>query len=96
MSTIGALLTYVRRGAAEALEAVAHGNPESSHVVGRRIGDLTLPEGTTFGAVVRGKDVMMARDDIVIEDGVHLIVFLADKTTLRRVEKLFQVGLGYF
>lgn len=106
-STIGALLTYVRRGdvvavhslrrgAAEALEAVAHGTPESSQVVGRRIGDLSLPEGTTFGAVVRGREVMMAHDDIVIEDGDHLIVFLADKTALRRVEKLFQVGLGYF
>ena len=106
-STISALLTYVRRGdvvavhslrrgAAEALEAVAHGTPESSHVVGRRIGDLSLPEGTTFGAVVRGKHVMIAHDDIVIEDGDHLIVFLADKTALRRVEKLFQVGLTYF
>ena len=106
-STIGALLTYVRRGdvvavhslrrgAAEALEAVAHGTQESSQVVGRRIGDLSLPEGTTFGAVVRGRSVMMAHDDIVIADGDHLIVFLADKTALRRVEKLFQVGLGYF
>lgn len=106
-STIGALLTYVRRGdvvavhslrrgAAEALEAIAHGTPQSSQVVGRRIGDLSLPEGTTFGAVVRDKGVMMAHDDIVIEDGDHLIVFLADKTALKRVEKLFQVGLGYF
>lgn len=106
-STIGALLTYVRRGdvvavhslrrgAAEALEAVAHGTPESSQVVGRRIGGLSLPEGTTFGAIVRDREVMMAHDDVVIEDGDHLIVFLADKTALRRVEKLFQVGLGYF
>lgn len=106
-STIGALLTYVRRGdvvavhslrrgAAEALEAIAHGTRESSQVVGRRIGDLSLPEGTTFGAVVRGRQVTMAHDDIVIEDGDHLIVFVADKTALRQVEKLFQVGLGYF
>lgn len=106
-STIGALLTYVRRGdvvavhslrrgAAEALEAIAHGDRESSQVVGRRIGDLALPEGTTFGAVVRDNRVMIAHDDIVIEDGDHLIVFLADKAALRRVEKLFQVGLGFF
>lgn len=63
--TIGSLLAYVRhgdvaavhslrRGAAEALELVAHGDAKSSSVVGRRIDEIKLPKGATIGAIVRG------------------------------------------
>lgn len=106
-STIGALLTYVRRGdvvavhslrrgAAEAIEAVAHGDRDSSRVVGRRVGELPLPTGTLLGAIVRGEQVMIAHDDVEIADGDHVILFVADKRAVRSVEKLFQVGLGFF
>ena len=58
--TIGSLLAHVRRGdvvrvhslrrgAAEALEVVVHGDADSSKVIGRRIEDISLPEGTTLG-----------------------------------------------
>lgn len=106
-STIGALLTHVRRGdvaavhslrhgAAEALEAVAHGEPSTSHVVGRQIGQVSLPPGAAIGALVRGEQVVIAHDDIVIEDGDHVILFLADRKSLKQVEKLFQVALNFF
>src|SRR5580658_4788301 len=60
--TIGSLLAHVRRGdvvrvhslrrgLAEAIEAVVHGTQERSQVVGRRLEDIALPEGTTLGAV---------------------------------------------
>ena len=63
--TIGSLLAYVRhgdveavhslrRGAAEALELVAHGDAKSSKVVGRRIEEIELHKGATIGAIVRG------------------------------------------
>ncbi len=63
--TIGSLLAYVRhgdvaavhslrRGAAEALELVAHGDAKSSNVVGRKVEDIKLPKGATIGAIVRG------------------------------------------
>ena len=66
--TIGSLLAYVRqgdvvavhslrRGAAEALELVAHGDARSSNVVGRKIEDIELPKGATIGAIVRGLPV---------------------------------------
>lgn len=105
-ATIGKLLAHVRRGdvvavhslrrgAAEALEAVVHGDRESSKVIGRRVEDIDLPAGTTIGAVVRGDDVLMAHHDTVIEAEDHVIVFVADKKTLPRVEKLFQVGVRF-
>ncbi len=106
-ATIGSLLTHVRRGdvvnvhslrrgAAEAIEAVAHGDAMSSKVVGRAIKDIQLPPGTTIGAIVRGDEVIMATGDVVVESDDHVILFVVDKRHIADVEKLFQVGLGFF
>ncbi len=100
--TIGALLTHIRRGdvvmvhslrrgAAEAIEAIAHGTRETSRVVGRMVEEIPLPEGTTIGAVVRGDNVLMAHHDTRIEADDHVILFLVNRERIRDVEKLFQV-----
>jgi len=105
-ATIGSLLTHVRRGdvevvhslrrgAAEAIEAVAHGDMSSSKVVGRAIEDIKLPKGTTIGAIVRGDEVLIAHHDTVIESGDHVILFLIDKRRISEVERLFQVGVTF-
>ena len=117
-TTIGKLLAHVRqgdcvavhslrRGAAEALELVAHGDPKSSRVVGRRIDEIELPKGATIGAVVRSHqrgegghaqsehEVLIAHHDLVIEPGDHVIVFVVNKRMMSKVEKLFQVGVGF-
>ena len=105
-ATIGTLLAHVRRGdvvavhslrrgAAEALEAVAHGDRESSRITDRRIEEIDLPAGTTIGAIVRGDEVIMAHHDAVVRAEDHVIVFVMDKKTLPRVEKLFQVSAGF-
>ena len=105
--TIGSLLAYVRqgdvvavhslrRGAAEALELVAHGDRQSSHVVGRRIEEIDLPKGATIGAIVRGDQVIMGHHDTLIEAEDHVIVFVINKKTVKKVEKLFQVSIGFF
>ncbi|MCP4272062.1 MAG: Trk system potassium transporter TrkA [Gammaproteobacteria bacterium] len=105
-ATIGSLLTYIRRGdiatvyslrrgAAEAIETIAHGDSNTSKVVGRAIEELTLPQGTTIGAIVRGEPgnekVLMAHDDVIIESDDHVILFVVDKHYIHDVEQLFQV-----
>ncbi len=110
-TTIGSLLTHVRRGdtvnvhslrrgAAEAIEIIAHGDSRSSKVVGRAIEDIDLPEGATIGAIVRetdqGSEVIIAHDDVVVETGDHVILFLVDKKRTKDIEKLFQVGFTFF
>lgn len=85
----------LRRGAAEALEAVAHGDRSNSKVVGRRLDEIKMPPGTTIGAIVRGEDVIVAHHDIVIQSGDHVILFVVDKRHARELEKLFQVGVGF-
>ena len=86
----------LRRGAAEALEAIAHGDEKSSKVVGRAISEIDLPQGTSIGAIVRGDEVLIGHDDVVVESDDHVILFLADKRQVSAVEKLFQVGLTFF
>jgi len=106
-ATIGSLLTHVRRGdvvnvhslrrgAAEAIEAIAHGDSRSSKVVGRKIREIKLPPGTTIGAIVRGEEVIMASSDVLVESDDHVILFVMNKKHIADVERLFQVGLGFF
>ena len=104
--TIGSLLTHIRRGdvvvvhslrrgAAEAIEAVAHGDKGNSRVVGRAVAEIKLPRGTTIDAVVRGEEVIIAHHDTVIESDDHVILFLSDKKSIVEVERLFQVGVTF-
>jgi len=85
----------LRRGVAEAIEAIAHGDEHTSKVVGRAVADVKLPAGTTIGAIIRGDKVIMAHHDVVIENEDHLILFLLDKTKFHAVEKLFQVSVTF-
>jgi trk system potassium uptake protein TrkA len=105
-ATIGSLLAHVRRGdvvvvhslrrgAAEAIEAVAHGDSKTSKVVGKSIGAIKLPPGTTIGAIVRGDEVLIAHHDTVVEAEDHVILFLVDKKRIVDVERLFQVGVTF-
>ncbi len=104
--TLGTLLAHVRRGdvvrvhalrrgAAEAIEAVAHGDEDESRVVGRAIDQIRLPRGATISAIVRGDEVLMAHHDTVIESDDHVILFMAERRQIDEVERLFEVGVGF-
>ncbi|MCC6533958.1 MAG: Trk system potassium transporter TrkA [Burkholderiales bacterium] len=120
-ATIGTLLAHVRRGdcvavhslrrgAAEALELIAHGDRKSSKVVGRRVDEIDLPKGATIAAIVRQgasgvefaearraprDEVIIAHHDTVVQADDHVIVFAVNKRIVPKVEKLFQVGVGF-
>ncbi len=106
-ATIGSLLTHLRRGdvvnvhslrrgAAEAMEAIAHGDKNTSKVVGRALEDIALPKDTTIGAILRKDKVLIAHDDLVVQTDDHVILFLVDKSRISEVERLFQVGFAFF
>ena len=105
--TIGSLLAHIRRGdistahplrrgAAEAIEVIAHGDAYSSKVVGRRLDEIGLPESVTIGAIVRNDEVLIAHSHVVVETDDHVILFLVDRNQISAVEKLFAVGFGFF
>jgi trk system potassium uptake protein TrkA len=104
--TIGSLLAHVRRGdvvkvhslrrgAAEAIEAIAHGTRNDSKVVGRSIEDIDLPKGAAIVALVRQEQVIIAHHDTVIESDDHVILFLTDRRKIENLEALFQVGVSF-
>ena len=105
--TIGSILAHVRRadvarvhslrrGAAEALEIVIHGDKSTSQCVGRRVDAIAWPSGALLGAVVRGQDVLMAHHDLVLASEDHLILFVTEIKTLQKIEKLLQVNASFF
>jgi trk system potassium uptake protein TrkA len=102
MITIGSVLAHVRRGdvvqvhslrrgAAEAIEAIAHGVQGEGRVIGRKIADIPLPDGATIGAIVRGDEVLITHHDTVVQRDDHVVLFLTDRRQIDAVERLFDV-----
>ena len=105
-ATIGSLLAHIRkgdvvvvhslrRGAAEAIEAIAHGDRATSNVVGRSIEEIALPPDTSIGAIVRDDKVVIAHHDTVIASEDHVILLVGDKRRVPEVERLFQVKITF-
>ena len=106
--TIGSVLSHVRRGdiveiyplrrgTAEAIEVVVHGDKHTSSLVGRRIDEIKWPSGCHIVAIVRQDEVIMGRrHDQVLQDDDHLILFVSRRRVLRELEKLIQVKIGFF
>jgi trk system potassium uptake protein len=106
-ATIGVLLARVReegtatvhslrRGAAEAIETIVSGDWRTSRVVDRRIDELRLPEGTSIGAIVREREVIVPHHDTVVRAGDHVILFLTDRDRVKAVQRLFRPGPRFF
>jgi trk system potassium uptake protein TrkA len=85
--SIGSLLAFVRsgdiarvhslrRGAAEALELVVHGDFSNSKVVGRRIDELPIVQGAQIGAIVRdaGDVDVVAREGFLVDEHVKRVI----------------------
>lgn len=99
--TVGSILRYLRkgdvpnvyslrRGAAEALEIIVHGDERTSRIINKTIDDIPLPEGTYIGAIVRGNDVLIAHGGTVVKTGDHVLIFVLDKKRVADIERLFR------
>lgn len=104
--TIGSILTKLRRGnmikvhrlendEAEAIELILTGDERSSQVIGRRLGELTLPPSCFVAAIVRHEKVNIANNDLILAAEDHVILLLLKKRYVRQVEALFQVNLTF-
>ena len=107
VSTVSALLSRVRRGdvvaahslrrgVAEAIEAVAHGDPKNSKLVGRKLSEIKLPEGATIGAILRNDELVPLNKEVIVQELDHIIIFVIDKRGIPDVEKMFQVSATFF
>lgn len=105
-ATIGSILTHIRRGdivqvhslrrgMAEAIEIIVHGDKETSPVIGRKVTEIDLPPGTAIGAIIRDEQILFDYQDVELQAEDHVIFFLSDKKYLYTVERLFQVSATF-
>ena len=80
----------------ECMEIIAHGNDKTSKIVGKRISQLKLPSSIVVGAIVRKDSVLLANHDLEIESDDHVIIFIFDRKEIPKIEKMFQVSVGFF
>jgi trk system potassium uptake protein len=101
--TVSTILQHLRRGRIRAAHSLRDGAGElleaealdTSAIAGKRIEEIKLDRGIILGAIVRGDEVLMPRGDTTIEAKDRVVLFaLPDQ--VRKVEKLFTVGLEFF
>lgn len=96
LSTVNAILRYVRRGNVKGVatvkgidaEAIEFSVPPGAKVAERSIRELRLPRSCVVGAIIRGEDVISPRGDDRIEAGDHVVIFALPEA-IPDVERLF-------
>ncbi len=102
-TTASSILRHVRKGrilgmsslgdgTLEVLEAVAL---ETSNILHTPLNDLKLPPNTVIGAIVRDDEVIIPNGTTQIKPNDH-VMLVTQGTSLRTVEKLFEVHLEFF
>ena len=80
----------LRRGAAEAIETLAKESPSGKEsCIGKELGEISLPDGATIGALIRGNKAKIAHDHVHLRENDHVIVFLTNKKYLKEVKNIF-------
>ena len=102
--TVSRILSYIRKGKIRQVYSVKEGEgevieadaTETSTIVNKKISDLKLPNGVKLGAILKKKnnEVVIARDDVIIESGDRIILFSLSKA-IKKVEKLLSVSFGF-
>ncbi len=101
--TVSTILQHLRRGRIRAAYSLRDGIGEvieaealdTSALAGKPLTEVRLDKGMIIGAVVRGRDVIMPRADTVIEPKDRVVLF-ATPELVKRVERLFSVGIEFF
>ena len=101
--TVSTILQHIRRGRIRAVHSLGDGFGEiidaealeTCGVVGRALKDVGFPEGVIIGAVVRDGVVIVPDPTTVIKPKDRVVLF-ATSADVRKVEKMFSVGLEFF
>ena len=102
-STVSTILQHVRRGRIRGVHSVREGAGEfieaealdTSAISGKRIRDIRLPKGILIGSVVRDGEVLVPKGDTEIRARDRVVLF-TNADLIKKVEKLFSVGLEFF
>ncbi|MDQ6950735.1 MAG: Trk system potassium transporter TrkA [Mariprofundales bacterium] len=102
-TTAASILRHVRRGRIVGFSSLGSGELEvleaeamaTSRIVAAPLAALRLPEHTIIGAIVRGDAVIIPDGGSQVASGDH-VVMITHKSSLRAVERLFEVNLEFF
>jgi trk system potassium uptake protein TrkA len=102
-TTVSTILRHVRRGRIRDVYSIGEGEAEvieaqvlaTSPIAGKRLRDAGFPAGSIVGAVLSGEGVKMPAGDLVIGEG-DLLVVLALRDVVPKVEQLFRVSVDFF
>ncbi|MCD8339923.1 MAG: Trk system potassium transporter TrkA, partial [Burkholderiales bacterium] len=109
-ATLSELLKHIRQGdvvsahalrrGGEILELVAHGTQKTSDIIGKKMNELNLSGEAKAVAIIRktrtSEQVYMSYEDVTIEDGDHVIIFVANHSDIPKVEKKFTPKVNFF
>ena len=96
MSTVNAILRYVRRGHVVTVaeltgtdaETIEFSVDEGSAIAGQALKDVHFPKDAVIGTIVRGDEIILPRGDDIVLPGDDVIVF-ALPDAVPEVEQLF-------
>ncbi len=96
MSTVNAILRYVRRGHVVTVaeltstdaETIEYSVDEESAIAGHKLRDVHFPKDAVIGTILRGDEIIVPRGDEMVLPGDDVIVF-ALPDAVSEVEQLF-------
>ncbi len=101
--TVSHILQHVRRGRIHSVHLLHEGfgelieadAMETSGLIGKPLKDIRLPSGVVVGAIVREGAVIIPRGTTSVRTGDRVVMF-TPAAAVKKVEKMFSVGLEYF
>ncbi len=101
--TVSTILQHIRRGRIRSVHSLREGVGEvieaealdTSSVVGKPLREIKVDKGIIVGAIIRDGQVLLPRGDTVIRVKDRVVLFAAAHA-VKKVEKMFAVGLEYF
>jgi len=102
-TTVSSILRHVRHGRVRGVYSIGDAEAEAieaqvlstSSIAGKKIKDVSFPEGVLVGAVLKGTEVVKPTGETRIDEGdvIALFVMAAD---VPEVERLLQVTIDFF
>ena len=100
------ILSLIRTGPVERVHSVRKGVAEAMMIrvqegafikpVGEAVRNLPLGRRVIVGAVIRNNQAYIGQDDMLLENGDSVILFVPDKKEVRRVTRSFSLSPIYF
>ncbi len=101
--TVSSILRHIRHGRVRGVYSIGDAEAEvieaqvlgTSPIAGKRVRDVSFPEGTLIGAIMQEGKVVRPQGDTRIEEGDVIAIF-AMSEDVPEVERLLQVSIDFF